>query len=255
MEFHVDVFSGPLELLLRLIQKNEIDIYDIPISELTDQYLDAIKDLPQEMEELSEFLVMAATLLEIKSRMLLPKPKLESDEEPEDPREALVQKLLAYKNAQDLAERLVDLTPDGPRMPGHGDRELLMEFAKAEAAKPITDMIPLDKLAQIFTDVMTRKADKTDVVRSGYGDMAREKITLADKVSHIRNTLRRFSRVSVFELFENCQSKHEMVVTFLAVLEMIRQSEICAEQNDTFEDIIIVPSDNQKATTTVDDFL
>lgn len=237
MEFKLTAYEGPLDLLLKLIQKNEIDIHDIPISALTAQYLEEVANLPQDMEQLSEFLVMAATLLEIKSRMLLPRPKIENAEEPEDPREALVQQLLAYSQAQALAKELSILTPIGEKFTGVGDRPFLEAFKAEMQSVPEFGTIDLFKLSKIFTELVKRKERRTDKIRAGYGEMPRDKFSVTDKVSFISHALKNGQRLNLFTLFDDCRSKNEMVVTFLAVLEMVRRGLIHAAQSQTFGDV------------------
>jgi len=240
MEVKLDAYEGPLDLLLKLIQRHEIDIYDIPISSLTNQYLDEIANLPQDMERLSEFLVMAATLLEIKSRMLLPRPKVEADGEPEDPREALVQKLIAYKQAQALVQEFQKLTPIGERITNFGDIPLLRQLNKDAKSQLPADMPPYTQLTDLFVEVMSRKEYRRDTVRAGYGKMPRDRFTVTEKVTHIRHILTAHGRASLRALFSDCRSKNEMVVTFLALLEMIRQGEIHANQPAAFADVEVL---------------
>jgi len=240
MEFKLDIYEGPLDLLLKLIQKHEIDIYDIPIATLTNQYLEEVAKMPQDMGQLSEFLVMAATLLEIKSKMLLPRPKKE-EEEPEDPREALVAKLLAYKQAQNIAEKLREIAPMGERVPSIGDLPLIKEFQKEADTTLPADMPGLHWLMQVFADVMNRKEDRRDRVRSEFGSVQREKFSVTEKVAFIRERLDTNGRVSLRELFLDCRSKNEMVVTFLALLEMVRRGQIHARQPEPFSDVEVLP--------------
>ena len=239
MEVKLDAYEGPLDLLLSLIRRHEIDIYDIPISSLTNQYLEEIATLPRDMERLSEFLVMAATLLEIKSRMLLPRPKVEADGEPEDPREALVQKLLAYKQAQALVEEFQKLTPVGERVTNFGDVALLKQLSRDAKSELPQNMIPMSLLMEFFVDVMSRKEFRRDTVRADYGKMPRDRFTVTAKVVHIRRILYNHGKASLRALFSGCQSKNEMVVTFLALLEMMRRGEIRATQPEAFSDVEI----------------
>jgi len=243
MEIKLDAYEGPFDLLLRLINRNEIDIYDIPIAELTAQYLAEIEGLREnsgyDMDRISEFVLMAATLLEIKSRMLLPKPKVESEEgEPEDPRDALVQKLLAYQEAKALAEELVRITPPGLRLGGAGDPALLSEIAADidRQTSPV-EGIGLSQIWGIFTEVMSRREARRDPVRAGFGEMARERFTVPEKVEHIRLRLSTEGKVRLFSLFEECRSRSEMIVTFLALLEMVRRGQVKARQPDAFADV------------------
>jgi len=242
MDFKLDAYEGPLDLLLKLIRRHEIDIYDIPIAELTAQYLDEVANLPPDMGRLSEFLVMAATLLEIKSQMLLPRPKSKQEEEPEDPREILVQKLLAYKQAQALAAELGKRTPEGERLTGTGDGEILAQIksdANTRAYEP--DMVSLSHLSEIFAEVLSRKEERVDTVRTGFGELPRDRFTIEEKVAHVQHELRLYGRLSLRFLFQSCRSKNEMVVTFLALLEMVRQSEIRISQPEAFADVEVTP--------------
>ncbi|MCL1884966.1 MAG: segregation/condensation protein A [Defluviitaleaceae bacterium] len=237
MDVKLEAFEGPLDLLLRLIQRSEIDIYDIPITQITAEYLKVVATLPPDMEQMSEFLLMAATLLEIKSKMLLPRPKTESDEPEEDPREALTRQLIAYKQAQELAIQLNALTPEGERLMGAGDKDALSQISESINYKPVMDLVPIPKLEEIFLDIMRRAADKIDTVRAGYGEMPKERFTVTEKVSFIRSTLKKTGRLRLSTLFSDCVSRREMIVTFLALLEMVRRGLVSATQNSAFEDV------------------
>jgi segregation and condensation protein A len=228
-------YEGPLDLLLRLIEKNEIDIYNIPIALLAAQYIDEIKG--RDMEQMSEFLVMAATLLEIKSRMLLPKPPAPVGEQEEDPRDALVRKLIEYQHCQTLASKLQGIAP-GERLIRDGEAALLQSFSKHHP-EDILNGVPLDALFAVFTDVMLRRESRRDEVRGGYGDVPREKYTIAEKAAYILNALRNRAGLGLRELFEECETRGEMVVTFLALLELIRQGRAAISQEHAFEDITI----------------
>jgi len=232
MEVNLPNYAGPLDLLLRLISRNEMDIFDIPIAELTAQYLEALQDLPPDMDNLSEFLVYAATLLEIKSHMLLPRPKPLDDIEEEDPREALVQKLLAYQMAQTLAQQLHSLTPPGDRLTGKGEIELALEADDT----PVLEGVTVADLCEIFAEIMQRRAARTDTVRAGYGEMPRERFSVTEKITLIRHMLKQ-GKVRLFALLTDCHSRREMVVTFLALLEMMRRGMLKAQQDTDFADI------------------
>ncbi|MCL2387646.1 MAG: segregation/condensation protein A [Defluviitaleaceae bacterium] len=237
MDVKLEAFEGPLDLLLRLIQRSEIDIYDIPMTQITAEYLEVVATLPPDMEQMSEFLVMAATLLEIKSKMLLPRPKTDDGEPEEDPREALARQLIAYKQAQELAEKLEVLTPVGERLTNTGDKEALAFMMENMSYQPVMDLVSLAQLEDIFADVLRRRDDKIDQVRSGYGEMPKDQFTITEKVSFIRESLKKQGRLSLSALFLRCNSRREMIVTFLALLEMVRRGAICAHQQDTFGDV------------------
>jgi segregation and condensation protein A len=216
-----------------------MDIYDIPIARLAEDYITAIAAFPPGMDELSEFLVMAATLLEIKSKMLLPQTKVEGEPE-EDPREALTQQLLAYARAQELAGKIGEITPreHAYAQPQH---ELLRKLTRdgEREGMPVMDLIPLGQLSDIFADVMKRVSDRVDHVRLGYGELPRDRFTVTEKIVFIAEQLVAAGRLSLVALFEACMSKREMIVTFLALLEMVRRGQIHATQKNTFEDVEI----------------
>ena len=237
MHIQLESFEGPLDLLFRLIEKNEIDIYDIPMAQLTGQYLEAIQALPPDMEEMSEFLVMAATLLEIKSRMLLPRYK--PGEEEEDPREALVRQLIAYKHCQDLAEALKNYETSGqrhfkaPELP-------LMSNVIAHNPEEWLEEVTADKLWQVFADVMQRQALKVDTVRHNFGTVPRERHSVAGKIRHIEEYLKNSRQVRLSVLFEECSTREECVVTFLALLEMMKMRQVEVRQENVFGEIEVM---------------
>ena len=236
MHVNLEAYEGPLDLLLRLIQRSEIDIYDIPIAKITAEYMEAVANLTSfssNMEQLSEFLVMAATLLEIKSKMLLPRKKNDNEEPEEDQREALARQLIAYQQAKEIAQRLDNLTPEGEPLTGRGDRDALLFLSEEQDL----DLIPLEQLNKIFADLMRRQSDKIDTVRAGYGKMPKERHRVSEKIVSIDNALRINGRLSLKFLFSECHSRNEMVVTFLAILEMVRRGMATTRQASAFEDI------------------
>lgn len=240
----LEVFEGPLDLLLHLIEKNKIDIYDIPIVEVTDQYLAYIKQMETEdMNIMSEFLVMAATLLDIKCRMLLPREENEDGEE-EDPRAELVQKLLEYKLYKYMSFELRDRQVDAEKM----------WFKKPMLPKEVQDyQYPIDykellgdvnlvKLNEIFKSVMRKQEDKIDPIRSKFGKIEKDEINLEEKQAYIEEYVKNHKKFSFRGLLEKQGNKMEIIVTFLAVLEMMKQGMISIEQEENFADIIITSS-------------
>lgn len=237
----LEVFEGPLDLLLHLIEKNKIDIYDIPIVEITDQYLQYIKNMQTEdMNIMSEFLLMAATLLDIKCKMLLPKEETEEGEE-EDPRTELVQRLLEYKMYKYMAFELKDRQVDA----GHTmfkDKTLPKEI---EEYKPPVDYsvllgdTDLNKLQNLFKMVMKRQTDKIDPIRSNFGNIEKDEIDMDQKTTYIESFIRTHKTFSFRGLLEKQHSKMEIVVTFLVMLELMKTGQISIVQEDTFEDIMI----------------
>ncbi len=237
----LQVFEGPLDLLLHLIDINKIDIYDIPISLITDQYLTYIQQMEkQDMEIMSEFLVMAATLLRIKSKMLLPVEK-EPEEEPEDPRQELVERLLEYKMYKYAAGELKDMQMNAAKAlykPTTMPKGLKYEEPPVDLDALVGDM-NLDKLHLIFKSVMKRANDKVDPIRSKYGKIEQEEINLADKMSEIEGFARKKRKFSFRQLLEKQKTKMNAIVTFLAILELMKNGKIQILQENLFDDILI----------------
>jgi len=236
-QIRLDNFEGPLDLLLHLIEKNEIDIYDIPIAKITEQYLSFIneaKDL--DLDIASEFLVMAATLLSIKARMLLPKPVKvvnEGDEEGKDPREELVVRLLEYKKYKEIANLLKSKEQDMAQV---FTRDLdLMELVKEFGPYNPVENISVYDLLKAFQDVWQKVNEMEPVY-----EIARENISIKDCMNHILDKLAESPRGLTFsELFSTGASKLRVLVTFLGILELIKLNKISFQQKDTFGKIII----------------
>ena len=239
----VSGFDGPMDLLLHLIAKNKMNIYDVPIAELTDQYLSCIDMLDaSSMESMSEFLVMAATLIEIKSRMLLPKPEKEDDEEGVDPREELIARLIEYK----LCRQAADEFDQRQRTSGYSyyktpDEALISQIRK-EVPKSFDDILygaNMDMLMKAFEDVMRHKEIRTDKVRAGFNSVTREVYTVKDRSEHIFSLLSGKKQINFKNIFESGAGKQEIVVTFFAMLVLIRNGSIMIEQDGTFGEIVI----------------
>ncbi|MBQ7360388.1 MAG: segregation/condensation protein A [Lachnospiraceae bacterium] len=243
----LQVFEGPLDLLLHLIDKNKVDIYDIPIVEITEQYLKYIKEMETEdMNVMSEFLVMAATLIDIKCRMLLPK-EVNEDGEEEDPRAELVQKLLEYKMYKYMSFELRDRQVDAGR---NLFREQNLPPEVASYRKPIDyeELIgdqTLAKLNEIFKSLVRRQEDKIDPIRSKYGNIERDEVDLEAKTSYIEEYVRSHKTFSFRKLLEKQNSKMEVIVTFLVVLEMMKVGRIQIVQENIFDDIMITSNEAQ----------
>lgn len=237
----LEVFEGPLDLLLHLIDKNKIDIYDIPIVEITNQYMDYIRDMQQEdLNIMSEFLVMAATLLDIKCRMLLPK-EVNEDGEEEDPRKELVEQLLQYKMykymAYELRDRQVDADQVLYKFPTIPDE--VQEYVTPVDIDELLDGLTLTKLNKVFKDVMRRQDDKIDPVRSKFGKIEKEEVPLPLKLTYVEEYARTHKRFSFRHLLEEQKSRMHVVVTFLAILELMKMGTIRVEQEEICGDIMI----------------
>ena len=245
----LQVFEGPLDLLLHLIEKNKIDIYDIPIVEITNQYMEYIREMQKkDLNIMSEFLLMAATLLDIKCKMLLPKEVNEEGEE-EDPRQELVEQLLQYEMYKYMAYELRDRQIDGERMMFR-EPDIPKEvktYQEPFDLDELLDGLTLAGLNRIFKDVMKRQNDKIDPVRSTFGKIEKEEVTVDDKMEYLNQYIRVHKRFSFRELLNHQRSKLQIVVTFLAVLEMMKVGDITIEQEHTFGEIIITSKREVKA--------
>jgi len=234
IKFKLENFEGPLDLLLHLIEKAEVDIYDIPISEITQQYLEYL-DYMQEMdlEVASEFLVMAATLVEIKSKMLLPKPKKEDNSAQEiDPREELVQKLIEYKKYKEFTLLLKD-------------KFEIYEKVFYKSAEPIEDYlsdftsitgVSVDLLAKTLSSIIQKNSTSS---KRKVREIHRETFTVDDKIKEISRLLVIKSVFYFEELFDESADKYEIIVTFLATLELVKRKFITVEQYLNFDRILV----------------
>ena len=243
IDVKLNVFEGPLDLLLHLIEKNKVNIYDIPIVTITEQYLEYVNNMEEEdLDVMSEFLVMAATLIKIKSRMLLPKDE-ETEEDEEDPREELVRRLLEYKMYKYAAGELKDLELEGNKA----------FFKKATIPAEVKNVkqdvdpyeliskadIDLQKLNEIFKSVMRKQVDKVDPIRSKFKEIEREEISLEEKMAEVREQVRGLEGINFRTLLEMQASKMNVIVTFLAILELMKIGAITIKQEEIFGEIVI----------------
>lgn len=237
----LQVFEGPLDLLLYLLEKNKVNIYDIPIVEITEQYMEYIREMKrQDLEVLSEFLVMAATLVDIKSRMLLPS-NLDSEEEEEDPRAELVQQLLEYKMYKCMAYELKDRQMDAGRVM-YKKPTIPEEVRAYEPPVDIHELmsdITLSRLHEIFESIMKKQQDKIDPLRSKFGKIEKEEVSLEDKMEDLKKYAAGHRHFSFRGLLTAQSSKVEVIVTFLAILELMKMGTIRISQEHIFDDIQI----------------
>lgn len=235
----LNVFEGPLDLLLHLIEKNKIDIYDIPIVEITDQYMEYIHGMDKEdLGIMSEFMVMAATLIDIKCRMLLPKEVNEEGEE-EDPRAELVEKLLEYKTYKYMSYELKDRLDDAagvffkkPTIP----REVLSYREPVDTSELLKDLT-LEKLNAIYKSIIRRQENKIDPIRSKFGKIEQEEVSLSEKMLELRDYAKTHKKFSFRKLLEGQSSRIQVIVTFLSILELMKMGHIHVEQEYIFDDI------------------
>ena len=251
ISYKLENFEGPLDLLLHLIEKNKVNIYDIPIVEITAQYLDYVRHMEREdLNVVSEFLVMAATLLDIKAKMLLPK-ELDEEGEEIDPRAELVQRLLEYKRYKLMADELAD-REDGALKHLYKSTTLPPEVARYEPPvdlDKLLDGVTLGRLEAVFQMVMKKQADKIDPVRSKFGKIVNEPMKVSDKIRQVLLVCRDRTQFSFCELLMSQRDRFEVVVTFLAVLEFIKVGRIGIRQETLFGDIVIEVSESDGPET------
>ena len=249
----LQVFEGPMDLLMHLIEKNKIDIYDIPIVTITDQYLEYVRQMEHDdMNVTSEFLVMAATLLDIKSRMLLPRDEDEDSEEG-DPRDELVRRLLEYKMFKYMSEELREKN----RHAGFTyfkPQDLPAEVRSYVPPLNYEELIG-DRTAQslqdVFRDVLKRKKSRVDPIRSGFGKIQREEISVADKQLYVRAYLENHPHADFREMLELENSREEIIVTFLVILELMKSQKIRITQDEAFGRIwvdLVTPGEETEPT-------
>lgn len=241
MAYHIKLqnFEGPFDLLFHLIEKAEVDIYDIPIADITNQYLMYISEMESmDLEIASEFIVMAATLLQIKSKMLIPAEKEIMDEiaaDAVDPRQELVERLIAYKKYKEVSEILKDKE----------EKYINIFFKNAEVFNDIEEdkillNISLKDIENAFMDVIERYNE------SGSSDdvnidplIMREEITVDKSMKKIRDIINKKKKVIFYEVFKDAKNKMEIVTLFLALLELIKLKEIGISQDKAFADILL----------------
>ncbi len=240
LRLHLDMFEGPFEVLLYLIKVQEIDVFDIPIMKVTEQYLRFLELMREEdLDVTGEFLVMAATLIQIKSKMLLPPDEDPDDDEEfeeEDPRIELVEKLIMYRKFRDIAERFEFL-----------ERERQQWFARKVKTKVERDEneeeelleVSLYDLVEAFRGVL--RYFNEDLFHTVDGEGA----SVDEKIEFIEGHMAANGSLTWCELFEGCRSKVEMVCCFLAILELCRMGRLRAHQHSTFEDIRLFPAERE----------
>ncbi|MCC8435991.1 segregation/condensation protein A [Brevibacillus sp. M2.1A] len=245
----LDSFEGPLDLLLHLIDKAEVDIYDIPIAEITEQYLATIDKMQElQLDVASEFVVMAATLLSIKSKMLLPKKEehvfqqfLDMDVDEIDPREELVARLLEYKRYKMLAENLREMEI-GRNQVFTRPAENLSPYVREE--DHTVSNVTLYDLINALEKLVKKTKEKEPMTK-----VSRDEISIKDRMTEIRQAVRSGGMVRFSELFTQGATRTEIVTTFLALLELMKAKHITCVQNQLFQDIIICENGTEGAHT------
>jgi segregation and condensation protein A len=225
---NLPVYEGPLDLLLDLIRKQEMDIHNIPIAEVTEQYLDYLHALEElDIDVSADFIYMAATLIHIKSKMLLPPDPLAGPEQLEDPRDELVHRLLEHEKFKNAAQLLYQKQQIEDHVWSHPDKTL---YAGEEVEGEL--VVSLVDLVKVFSQVLERRKEVTKF------SLRHESVTIAQMMDRLR--LRLISTddpVSLLEFFEACETRNAMVVALLAVLEMVRMQAVLLVQSELFADI------------------
>ncbi len=234
MEYKVKIneFEGPLDLLLHLIKESNIDIYDIQISEITEQYLSYIKAMETlNLSVASEYLVMAAELLEMKSKLLLPSNNNNlEDEYEEDPKENLIRKLIDYKHYKEITSTFKEL---------EYDRSLIFTKLPSDISEYKTSNINQETHSvSLLLDAFSKFLERNKLHQPLHTKVTSKEMSISDRINSIRNILHTKKEITFEELFE-VYTKEFLVVTFLAVLQMVKEQEIIIDQNNSFDQIQI----------------
>lgn len=231
----VSNFEGPLDLLLFLVNRAEIEIKDIFVSEVTEQFLDYVNRADDmDMEKESEYLAMAATLLEIKSKALLPQSEYDfddlGDDYYDDPKATLIHQIEEYKIFKEASQKLKDIETT--------DRFYKAPDESASDVKIVYKDFNLDGLVKAFSDLLAR-TELENRIKNDQKEIPKEVFTVADKIDYIKHTMTERESCSFFELFEKHTSKQEIITTFQALLELLKLQYLTVDQNGTYEDITI----------------
>ena len=229
-KIQLPIYEGPLDLLLDLIRKQEIDIHNIPIAKITQQYLDYLHQLDQlDIDVSSDFIYMAATLIHIKSKMLLPADPLTGPEEQIDPRAELVHRLLEHEKFKNAAQLLYEKQQIEAHVWSRPDRSLYEgEETEGEMVVSLVDLV------KVFQQVLERRREIVPF------EVAHDTFTIAQMMDKLRRKLLENEEpVSLVGFFESCASRHAMIVAFLAVLEMVRLQAILVVQSELFGDVLL----------------
>ena len=229
MEFRVDGFEGPLDLLLHLIKENKMDFFDIEINLITEQYLKYINNMEKVNLEISEYLVLASELIEIKAKMLLPKKKQEMEIEEEDPREELVNKLLEYQAYKEISKDL----KEKEELRSEIYTKAPEKYSNYQEEETTFEGGSVDLLIDAFKKFLIRKEEEkplnTKVTKKG--------ISVSSRRHEIKNLLKEKGKVSFYQMF-SIRIREYIVVTFLAILEMAKNKELIIHQEGIYDEII-----------------
>ena len=229
--FTIDKFSGPLDLLLHLIKESDIDIYDIKIEEITNQYLDYIKKMEEmNLNIASSYLVMAAELIEMKASLLLPKPEIETDEYEEDPKDRLIKRLIEYKNYKEMISKFQELQDSRQQY----FTKSPCDITDLNISGTLNDDICLDDLISAFQKFLTRK----EIAKPLNTKIMTKEYSVTQRSREIKNIIKKKKNVKFTDLFD-VYTKSYLVVTFLSILVLTKNQEIILKQDDNFGEIMI----------------
>ena len=229
-EVTIDNFSGPLDLLLHLIKQSKMDIMNIKLEIIIDEYLDYINKMNEmNLDIASSYLVMASELLEIKSKMLLPKE--DEEEEEDDPKEKLITRLILYQQYKEQIESFKEL--ESERSTYYTKIPSNLDEYQTDEKKAIISDVTLDDLVKAFEDFLNR----VDLEKPVHTKVTKKELSVEDRITNIKTRFKKQKRIDFFDLFE-VKSKEYVVVTFLAILEMAKNKELIIYQEDNFDNIV-----------------
>ncbi len=228
-------FEGPLDLLLFLIKKNEVEIYDIPVADITQQYLEYLNMIELlDLDYASEFVLMAATLIRIKAQMLLPKPELEDDEEAEDPREELVRRLLDYQRYKEVAWEISDLEKEQRQHFARSDYSFYFEDdPDLEEEELLGKEVSIFDLMSVFSEVIKRIPPHTEHT------VEQIPVTIEEQAEVIMALVEKQERVLLTEMLQQIKERIVVIVTFVALLDLVKSKQLQLNQNNPFAEIWI----------------
>ena len=233
-KFVINDFEGPLDLLLHLVKTSEMDIYDISVEKITEQYLEFIRRMEEmNLTVASEYLVMAAELIELKSRLLLPNSKNDEDDEyEEDPRENLIKRLIEYKKIKESTPKLKELEEERKKL--YTKVASNMKQYQDENQKPDFNDIDLDCLLNAFSKFLERKEEEKPLNTK----ITKKEYSVSKRSREIKSLLRTKQKINFEELFE-IQTKEYIVVTFLSILALAKKQELIIKQDNNFSNIVL----------------
>lgn len=245
LNINIDNFQGPFDLLLHLIKKNEMDIYDIKIHEITSQYMEYLQEMREiDLEITSEFIVIAATLLEIKSKLLLPKAKNEEEEEEKDPREELIFKLLEYKKFKTVANYLKQKHEESGLV--FSKKPEIIDDKRTNDTNDILKGITMLELYNLFCKLMNNYDSKINHNNVYLSRISPDEYRVEDKMNYLLDGVKSKRTLYFSDIIKNCQDKLEMVVTFMALLELVKIKSIKIYQKSNFNDIFMERIENDE---------